>query len=64
MTVKNEKLLQARQRLGLTQLETAQKAKIALRAYQNYENEDKAPNARTAIRIAKVLSSTVESLWE
>lgn len=63
VTVKNEKLIQARQRLGLTQQETAKEAKVSLRAYQNYENEGQTPNARTAIRIADALASTVENLF-
>lgn len=63
MTVKNQKLLKARQRLELTQVETAKRAEITVRAYQKYENEGQTPNAKVAIRIAKALASTVENLF-
>lgn len=63
MTVKNDKLLKARQCLELTQLETARRANIAVRVYQKYENEGQTPNVKTAIRIADALETTVKKLW-
>lgn len=63
MNVKNPKLLQARQRLELTQAETAKRSEITVRAYQKYENEGQVPKATTAIDIAKALDTTVEKLW-
>lgn len=61
--MKNKNLIKARQNKGLTQVEVAKQAKVAERSYQSYENEGQTPNARTAIRIAKVLASTVENLF-
>lgn len=52
--MKNENLIQARIRKGLTQVEVAKKAGIQERAYQNYEAGRK-PKSDIAIRIADVL---------
>lgn len=62
------KIKAARQSLGLTQLQFADKAKIPLRTYKKYEadessNDRRIPDAVTAIRIAKSLDTTVEMLW-
>ena len=59
----NERLKEARDRLGLTQAEVAEKAGIPTRTYQNCEYTDVKPNVVTAIKIAKVLKSTVEKLF-
>jgi DNA-binding XRE family transcriptional regulator len=61
--MKHKELIKARRRNGYMQKEVAQIVGISLRAYQKYENEGQVPNTRTAIRIARVLGSTVESLW-
>ena len=60
----NMKLRAARERKGLTQAQVAQMANIAERAYQNYEYDQREPGVRTAIRIARVLNSTAEALFE
>lgn len=60
---KNKKLVEARQLLGMTQVEVAKKSFVTARNYQKYENEGQTPNAKAAIRIAKVLASTVENLF-
>ena len=52
--VKNENLIQARTKTGLTQVEIAKKASITERAYQNYEAGRK-PRSDVAIRIADAL---------
>lgn len=57
-----------RQLLGLTQLQFANRANIPQRTYKRYEadtanKEYRVPDAVTAIRIAKVLGTTVEELW-
>jgi len=62
------KIKAARQSLGLTQLQFADKAKIPLRTYKRYEadessNDRRIPDAVTAIRIAQTLDTTVEKLW-
>ena len=53
-----------RQQAGLSQKELADKAGISGLAYQRYEYGDRVPDARTAIRIAKALDTTVEKLWD
>lgn len=53
----------ARQRSGKTQEQVAEEAKISVVAYQLYEYGKREPRARTAIRIARVLSNTVENLF-
>ena len=60
----NVKLRATRENLGLTQLQVAEKANIAERAYQNYEYGKRNPSVRTAIRIAKALNSSVEELFQ
>ena len=59
----NIKLKKAREKTGLTQVQVAQKAKISVRAYQQYEAGKRVPNAVTAILIAKTVNSTVEELF-
>ena len=44
-------------------MQIAKKAKISIRAYQNYEAKERVPNATTAKLIAKTLNSTVEELF-
>lgn len=61
--MKNTKLKDRRESLGLTQVEVAQKAEIAPRAYQNYENGDRLPRVDTAKLIAKALKTTVEKIF-
>ena len=59
----NTALKKARERSGLTQVETAAKATVSYRAYQNYEAEEREPKVSAAIRIAQVLDTTVENLF-
>lgn len=59
----NTKLKRKRKKTGLTQAEVANKAKISLRAYQYYENGERAPDVLAAKLIAKALNSTVEELF-
>lgn len=59
----DSKLKSKREKTGLTQVQVAEKANIAVRMYQRYENEGQVPNARTAICIAKALDTTVETIW-
>ena len=48
---------------GLTQVQVAKKAGVTERGYQRYEADERTPDARTAIKIAKALGTTVEQLW-
>lgn len=53
--MKNIKLIEWRNKAGLTQVEVAGKAGIQERAYQNYELGARTPKADTAIRIADAI---------
>ncbi len=53
-----------RQQANLSQKELADKVGISGLAYQRYEYGDRVPDARTAIRIAQILGTTVEKLWD
>ncbi len=53
--MKNIKLIERRNKAGLTQVEVATKAGIQERAYQNYELGTRTPRADTAIRIADAI---------
>ena len=59
----NIKLIERRNKIGLTQVEVAKKAGVSERAYQSYEAGKRQPNVQTAKLIAKVLKSTVEKLF-
>ena len=63
MSTKETKLKITRQQNGLTQKELAEKAKVSIRAYQQYESGKRFPNAIIAKLIAKALNSTVEELF-
>ena len=58
----NEPLRKARDKAGLTLQEVANAAGISLRQYQRIEAGDM-PRADVAIKIAKLLKTTVEKVW-
>ena len=64
MKEKNKKLVAMRKQSGKTIVQIAKEACISSRGYQKYELSGSLPNARTAIRIAKALDTTVEELWD
>ena len=53
----------ARERSGKTQAQVANEVGVSELSYQRYEYNKSEPGVRTAIRIAKALNSTVESLF-
>jgi len=57
------KLKAAREMSGKTQAQVAKEAGITEVAYQRYEYDTRQPSARTAIRIARALNTTVEKLF-
>lgn len=57
------KLRTAREKSGKTQAQVAREANIGERLYQDYEYDKREPCATTAVRIAKVLETTVEELY-
>lgn len=56
-------LKQRRKELNLTQKQVADRLEIAESAYQRYERGDCVPLVSMALRIAKVLETTVEALY-
>ena len=54
----------ARMKSGKTQAQVAKESGITEQAYQRYEYDKREPGVRTAIRIAKVLGTTVEALFQ
>lgn len=53
----------AREQSGKTQAQVANEVGVSELSYQRYEYDKREPGVRTAIRIAKALNSTVESLF-
>ncbi len=53
----------AREKSGKTQAQVAKEVHISELSYQRYEYDQREPSVRTAIRIARVLGSTVETLF-
>ena len=62
MKYQNE-LKEYRNYLHLTQKELASKAKVPLRSYQSYEQGERLPNIKVALRISKVLETSLSELW-
>lgn len=62
--MKNKLLRNKRESIGKTQVDMAKASNVSLRAYQMYESGDRVPSVQTAIRIAQVLGTTVEKLWD
>ena len=60
----NEKLRDRREYPGLTQRKLARMAGVGKTTITEVEGGDRLPNVVTALRIAKALKTTVESLWE
>lgn len=61
--MKDTKLKEARKKVGLIQVEVANKAKISPLSYLRYECGNRIPRVDTAILIAKALNSSVEELF-
>ena len=60
----NEELKAAREKSGKTQAQVAEEANIGERSYRDYEYDKREPGVRTAIRIARVLNSKVDDLFQ
>jgi putative transcriptional regulator len=52
-----------RNKLGLTQEQVAECACVSVRSYKMYEAHQRKPNVYAALRIARVLQTTVEELF-
>lgn len=61
--MKNLKLIKARKKAGLTQIEVATKAKISEINYQRIEYGTQRTSIDTAFLIADAVNSTVEELF-
>ncbi|EAD9138936.1 helix-turn-helix transcriptional regulator [Listeria monocytogenes] len=57
------KLKIKREEKGLSQVEVAKQARIDVRQYQRYEYDEREPKARLAMKIAKIMGTTVEELF-
>ncbi len=53
----------AREASGKTQAQVAKEIGVSELSYQRYEYDKREPGARTAIRIARALNSSVEDLF-
>lgn len=58
----DDRLRNARQRLGYTQRQVAEKAQINIASYSAYENDKSIPPLDIALRIADALEVSLESL--
>lgn len=56
-------MLELRIKKGLSQSEVAKQAGISTRQYQRVEAGEHLPNVAPAIKIAKILGTTVEKLF-
>ena len=61
--MRNENLIAARKQSSMTRAKVAKEVGVSDRMYQDYELADSEPRARTAIKIARTLGTTVEKLW-
>lgn len=61
--MKNIKLIEARKKAGLTQVEVAKRSKISEISYQRIEYGTQRPSIDTAFLIADAVNSTVEELF-
>lgn len=61
--MRNERLIEARNRSGLTQDEAADKMKIPLSTYKTYEYNTREPKVNVAIKIAKFYGVQVEDIF-
>jgi len=61
--MKNQKLIEARKKAGLTQVEVAKRANISEISYQRIEYGKQRPIIDTAFLIADAVNSTVEELF-
>ena len=60
---RNKTLQRARQKMGLTQVQVADKVGISETSYQRIEYGIQKPSLKTALLIAKAVNSSVEALF-
>ena len=60
----NKRLRSRREYIGLSQRKLAALVNVGKTTISEIERGDRLPNVVTAIRIARVLETTVEDLWE
>lgn len=59
----NKVMKEARKRIGLTQEKMAKEIGVCLRSYKMYEQAQRLPPVNVAVRIARTLNVSVESLF-
>lgn len=57
------KLKEIREKKGLTQMEVSAKAQVSLRAYQNYEANERIPNVYIAQSLSKAVGSRIDIVF-
>ena len=62
MKVFGERLKQQAQNLGISNAEAARRAGLAERRFNNYCNDEREPDLRTLVNIAKALETTLDHL--
>lgn len=58
------KIAEFRKAQNLTQRQLAEKLNIYYQVLQRWENGERAPTVETALRLARVLNTTVEELFQ
>lgn len=58
------KIAEFRKAQNLTQRQLAEKLNIYYQVFQRWENGGRAPTVETALRLARVLNTTVEELFQ
>jgi len=58
------KIKQYRKKAKLSQSDIAKIMKVKQNTFSQWENDKRIPNARQAIKLAKILETTVESLYK
>ena len=58
------KIAEFRKAQNLTQRQLAEKLNIYYQVFQRWENGERAPTVETALRLARVLNTTVEELFQ
>ena len=53
-----------RQKLNLSQSDLAKRMKVKQNTISQWENENRLPNIKQGIKLAKLLETTVESLYK
>lgn len=62
--MKNKELIKARHKMGMTQVQVAEKIGIKASSYQRFESGIRVPRVGMAIKLAAILNTSVEHLFK